>query len=267
LRTMRIPLLRGRSFGVQDLGAAPRVALVNEPFVRRFFPQEDAIGKRLIYGRDGSVLLEIVGVVGGVRHDELQTAPRPEVYVPNVQEPGLFMNVVVRTAGDPAHVASALRTAVAVADADIPISAVRTMDDLISNSLAQPRFSMLLLALFALIALALAAVGLYGVISYTVSQRTREIGIRMALGAEPRDILRLVIARGLRMTALGVIIGLATAFAVTRLLASILFEVGPFDPGSFAGLPLLLAAIALVASWIPARRAAHVDPLVSLRNE
>jgi putative ABC transport system permease protein len=177
------------------------------------------------------------------------------------------MNVVVRTAGDPAHAASALRAAVAAVDADIPISAVRTMDDLISTSLAQPRFSMLLLALFALIALALAAVGLYGVISYTVSQRTREIGIRMALGAEPRDILRLVVGQGFRMTALGVIIGLVTALGVTRLLANLLFEVRPFDAASFAGLPLVLAAIALLASWIPARRAARVDPLVSLRNE
>jgi putative ABC transport system permease protein len=267
LRTMGIPLLRGRSFGAQDSATSPRVVLVNEPFVKHFFPHGDAIGKRLLYGRDASVLLEIVGVVGGVRHDELQTAPRPEVYVPNVQEPALFMNVVVRTAGDPARAASALRAAVAEADADIPISAVRTMNDLLSSSLAQPRFSMLLLALFALIALVLAAVGLYGVISYTVSQRTREIGIRMALGADPRDILRLVVGHGLRMTALGIVIGLAAALGVTRLLGSLLFEVGPFDAGSFAGLPLFLAFIALVASWIPARRAARVDPLVSLRNE
>jgi putative ABC transport system permease protein len=265
-RAMGIPLLQGRSFGAQDSPKAPRVVLVNEPFARRFFPQEDALGKRLVYGRDATTL-EIVGVVGGVRHDELQTAPRPEVYVPAAQDPALSMNVVLHTAGDPAHAASALRAAVAAVDADIPISTVRTMDDLISTSLAQPRFSMLLLALFALIALTLAAVGLYGVISYTVSQRTREIGIRMALGAEPRDILRLVVGQGFRMTALGVIIGLATALAVTRLLANLLFEVTPFDAASFAGLPLLLAAIALVASWIPARRAAHVDPLVSLRNE
>jgi len=177
------------------------------------------------------------------------------------------MNVVARAAGDPAHLASALRGAVTALDANEATSAIRTMDDLISTSLAQPRFSTLLLGLFAAIALTLAAIGLYGVISYAVSQRTREIGVRMALGAGPRDIVRLVVGQGFRMTAIGLAIGLAGAFALTRLLSGLLFEVTPYDAASFAGLPLLLAAIALAACWIPARRAARVDPLISLRDE
>jgi putative ABC transport system permease protein len=261
-RAMGIPLLRGRRFGTQD---SSHVVVVNEPFVRKFFPQGDPLGQYLIIHNEP--VLEIVGVVGGVRHYSLQNPPLPEMYVPYSHDPGSSMNLAVRATVDPAHLASALRSAVAAVDANEPISAVRTMDELISMSLAQPLFSTLLLGLFAVIAMVLAAVGLYGVISYAVSQRTREIGIRMALGAEPRSVLRLVMGQGFRMTALGLAIGLAGAFMLTRLLASLLFEVTPYDAASFAGVSLLLAAVALLACWIPARRAARVDPLVSLRDE
>ena len=267
-RAMSIPLMRGRAFSTQDTANARHVVVVNEPFVRHYFPQGDPLGQRLVIG-DGAdaEVLEVVGVVGGVRHDSLQSPPRPEMYVPFSQDPSSSMNIVVRTAGDPAYLASALRGVVTALDADEATSAIRAMDDLIATSLAQPRFSALLLGLFAMIALLLAAVGLYGVISYAASQRTREIGVRMALGAEPRDILRLVVGQGLRMTALGLAIGLAGAFAVTRFLSGLLFDVTPLDAASFAGLPLLLAAIAMAACWIPARRAARVDPLISLRDE
>jgi putative ABC transport system permease protein len=263
-RAMGIPLRQGRWLGAQDTAGSAAVVVVNEPFVRRYFRGENPIGKHITIDKSRK---EIVGVVGGVRHYSLQNSPRPEMYVPFAQSPAVWIEVVVRSAGAPTQLANGLRAAVAAIDPDETISTVHSMDELVSTSLAQPRFSSLLLTLFAGIALMLAAVGLYGVISYAVSQRTREIGIRMALGARPADILRLMGTEGLRMTALGLTLGIGGAFLATRWLSALLFEVTPHDAASFLALPMALGMVAAVACWIPARRAARVDPLVCLREE
>ncbi len=265
-RAMRIPLLRGRFLSARDAANASKTVVVNEQFTTRYFPGADAIGQRLRIGDDKEAR-EIVGVVGGVRHNSLQESPWPEMYLPNDQGPAYSLNLVIRASRDPANLASALRGAVNVVDPEQSISTVRTMEELVSSSVAQPRFASLLLGSFALLALVLASIGLYGVISYAVSRRTREIGIRMAVGATPSDILRLVVSQGFRLTAVGLGIGLTGAFFLTRLLATWLFEVTPYDAVTFAVLPMLLAGVAILACWIPAVRAARVDPLISLREE
>jgi putative ABC transport system permease protein len=262
---MNIPLLQGRAFAAFDTAKSKPIVMVNEPFARRFFPGQKALGQHLVIGGNTR---EITGIVGGVRHFSLQDQPPPEMYVPFAQAPTQqFLNLVVRAAGDPTQLSSAIRGQIAAIDPTEATGEFRSMDEVRAASLAQPRFSTSLLGLFAIIALMLSAIGLYGVISYAVSQRTREIGIRMALGAKPRDILRLTLGQGIRMTALGLTIGLCAAFFVTRLLQSLLFGVTPYDASSFIGVPIVLTGVALLASWLPARRAARVDPLVSLREE
>jgi putative ABC transport system permease protein len=264
-RGMNIPLLQGRDFAAFDTANAKPVVMVNEPFARRFFPGQDALGQHLVIGGQAR---EITGIVGGVRHFSLQHQPPPEMYVPFAQAPTQqFLNLVVRASGDPAQLSSAIREQVTAIDPTEAAGEFHTMDEVRAASVAQTRFSTFLLGLFAIIALMLSAIGLYGVISYAVSQRTREIGIRMALGAKPQDILRLTLGQGIRMTALGLAIGLCAAFFVTRLLQSLLFGVTPHDTSSFVGVPVALTSVALLASWLPARRAARVDPLVSLREE
>jgi putative ABC transport system permease protein len=265
-QAMGVPLLKGRYLSSLDRADTEPVVVISEPFAQRYFPGMDPIGKHLLSYEASNVTREIVGVVGGVKFNSLGTPAFSEMYFPFYQHPGSAMNIVVRTKIQAADIGSALRSAVAAINPDQPISALRTMDEIISGAAAQPRFYSLLLGLFAMVAIALSAIGLYGVISYAVSQHTREIGIRLALGATSADIARLVAGQGLRFTAIGLLAGLAGAWFASRLLSSYLFGVMPHDASTFLFLPLLLAGVALAASWIPVRRAMRVDPSVSLRE-
>jgi len=265
--TMGIPLVKGRVFDDRDGPAAPHVLIINETMARRFFPNEDPIGKRMRLGYN-NVMGEIVGIVGNVKHFSLDSESREEAYAPYDQTPfWLNMTLVARTTGDPRSIAAALRDQVRRVDKDQPVSRVRTMEAVVAGSVAQPRFRTLLLGLFAVIALLLAAVGIYGVISYAVTQRTQEIGIRMALGAQPRDVLQLVVRQGMAPALGGLGLGFLGAFALMRLMEDMLFVVRANDPATFALVALLLAAVALLACYLPARRAAKVDPLIALRSD
>lgn len=266
-RTMSIPIIKGREFGDRDTATAPGVSLVNETFARRYFPSEDPLGKRIKRRGEETGWTTIVGVVGDVRQLGLDVEPRSEMYFSYLQSPVPFMNVVVRTATDPATLATAVRKEVWAVNPNQPVANVSTMNELLTNSAAGKRFNTLLLSLFALIALTLASVGIFGVMSYTVSQRTREIGVRMALGARESDVLRLVIRQGMILAGLGIVIGLVAALALTRVMTSLLYGVSATDPATFIGIALLLAGVALVACYIPARRATKVDPMVALRHE
>ncbi|HYY56152.1 MAG TPA: FtsX-like permease family protein, partial [Pyrinomonadaceae bacterium] len=267
VRAMSIPIIRGRAFTAQDKADAPKVILVNEALARKYFPGEDAVGKRLRLGLN-DINGEIVGVVGDVRNRELSTPAGPEFYVPHQQVPFSDMTMVLRTSSqDPATLAPALRSAVQEIDKDQPLYEVRTMNSLIADSVARQRFSMTLIALFAGLALVLASVGIFSVMSFLVTQRTHEIGIRMALGAQTRDILKMVVGQGMTLTLIGIIIGLLAAFALTRVMRGLLFSVSATDPLTFTGVSLLLAFVALLACYIPARRATRVDPMVALRYE
>src|SRR5262245_44515627 len=228
---------------------------------RRFWPGEDALGKRIILGRSTR---EIVGIVGDVKHRRLDAELTAEMYLPFPQNPRPDLSFVVRTRADQTSLAAAARNELRNIDRDQPISEIATLSQLRSRSVAQPRFNTLLLGLFAAIALALAAVGVYGVISYGVTRRTHEIGIRVALGAHAIDVLKLVLRQGMALVFIGIMIGLASSFALTRLMSNLLFDVSPTDPLTFIVIALLLTFVALLACWIPARRATKVDPLVAL---
>jgi putative ABC transport system permease protein len=264
-----IPLLRGRAFNEQDGSGGQPVVIVNETLARRIWPNEDAVGKRIAFFAPQGLepWRVIVGVVGDVKHRGLNLETRPEVYVPHAQAPEGTMTLVLRAAGDPLALVPALRGAVRALDADLPLFNLRRFEQLRDDSIAPQRLQTLLLGLFAVVALALAALGIYGMLAYSVSQRAREIGVRMALGAQARDVSRLVVIQGMRLASLGVALGLLAAFALTRLLETLLFGVSPTDPLTFGAVTLLLIGVALVACWIPARRATKVDPLVALRAE
>ncbi len=265
-RTLGIPLRRGRSFSPDDGGDAPPVALVNAAFGRRFFPGRDPVGRRLATAYDG-VEREIVGVVGDVRHFGLDSGTQPEVYVPYAQNPWPFFTVVLRAAAGTTVSAAAWRDAVWEIDPSLPVEAIGSQEGQVAALLSPMRVQMVLLGLFGSAALLLTMLGLYGVISYSFRQRTREIGIRVALGALRRDILRHFLAQGLRLTLVGTAIGLLGSLAVTRLLSGFLYGVGPRDPMTFVGTAALVAAVGIVACWHPAERAASVDPVVALRTE
>ncbi|HWN99724.1 MAG TPA: ABC transporter permease [Blastocatellia bacterium] len=265
-KALSIPLLKGREFTEQDNSDSPPTTIINEAAARRFWPDEDPLGKRLRIESD-QPWIEIVGVVGNVKHLGLDSQARAELYLSFLKDPWPFMTVVVRGASNPKSLAEAMRAEVWAIDKDLPVPDIKTMDELVSGSVARRRFNMLLLGIFASVALVLAAVGIYGVMSYSVTQRTHEIGIRMALGARQSDVLKLVIRQGATLAAVGVGIGLVGASALTRVLASLLFEVGTTDPATFVSLSLLLTAVALGACFVPARRAAKVDPMVALRYE
>jgi putative ABC transport system permease protein len=278
LRTMGIALRRGRYFTGQDHENAPGVALINETMARRFWPDEDPLGKRIKLGGPQRPYpwMEIVGIVGGVKHDGLDAPVGPEMYMPYAQTPfsqmpaGLRfppMFLAARSGLDHASLAAAMRAEIKALDKDLPVINIRTLDQLLADSISQHRFYLTLLAFFAAVALILAAVGLYGVVSYTVRQRTHEIGVRMAFGARAVDVLRLIIRYAMKLTLIGALIGLAGALALTRLMKTLLFEVSATDPLTFAGVSALLAAVALLACYVPARRATKVDPLVALRVE
>jgi putative ABC transport system permease protein len=265
---LRIPLHSGRLLTERDIATTQPVIIINETFARRYFSGRNPLGERLKFG-DNYFDGEIVGVVGDVRHRGLEADALAEMYISYLQKPMLWptMNFVIRTTSDPANIVAGVRREIQAVDPRQPIYGVQPLEQLISASIAERRFSMLLLAAFAVLASLLTATGIYGVISYSVAQRTREIGIRMALGAQTRDVLKLVVRQGLAPAFAGIVLGLAGAFAVTRVIASLLFGVGATDPITFAGLPLLLMAVALVACWIPARRATRVDPMIALRHE
>lgn len=263
-KAMRIPLLRGRNFTQQEVMTSKRVVLISELLAKQVFPNEEPIGHRLVMGMSNEPF-EIIGVVGDIRHRALETEPAPAMYMPTFE--GNWMNLVVRTQGDPANLAAAIRQEVKTIDPDQPIAAVKTMDEWVATAVSAPRYRTSLLALFALVALILASTGIYGVMSYSVTQRTREIGVRMALGAGQLDVLKLVVRQGMVLVVIGVVIGLAGAFALTRVMSSLLFEVTPKDPLTFTVVAAFLTVVAFVACYIPARRATRVDPLVALRCE
>jgi putative ABC transport system permease protein len=270
-RTMNIPVLQGRDLTPQDRSDAPAVGLVNETFVRQYFPDESPIGKRIRWARVEPVKwMTIVGVVGDVKHFGLNQPEEAAFYSPYFQSDQpwkRWMYLVVRSGADPASLAGQVKSEVWSVDKLLPVTKVSTMSEVMSASIAGQRFNLTLMSIFAVTALLLAAVGIYGVIAFSVTQRSHEIGVRIALGAQERDVLRLVVGQGLKLTLIGIGLGLAGAFAVTRLMQSLLFGVSATDPLTFVALAALLAAVALLASYVPARRATRVDPMVSLRYE
>ena len=258
--TLGTRLVSGREFTAQDSAEAPRAIVVNEVMARRYWPGEDAVGKRTSRG-------DVVGVVRDTREKGLIKDPRPTIYMPVQQSYVPQLTLHVRSVTDPDAMVAVVRREVQALDSTLPLYNVRTLADQRDGSLHTERVVAALLALFGAIALILAAVGLYGVLSYSVTARTREIGIRLAQGAQPRDLLTLVIGQGMRLTVIGLAVGVAAAFPLTRLIERLLFGVTATDPLTFAGVPMVLAGVALAACWIPARRATRMDSLVALRHE
>jgi len=266
-RAMGIPLLQGRFFEEQDNATAPVTVLINQSFARRFFADENPIGKHVLTGGAQAQAREIVGVVGDVRQTVLNAAPEEAFYLSSNQRPQLAMAVVIRTEGPPRSVSSAVRARVLAIDRDQPIASLQTMDEVVAGSVSSQRFTSFLLGAFAAVALLLAAIGIYSVMAYTVSQRTGEIGLRLALGAQTGDVLKLIVRQGMTMTLIGVTAGLGASFALTRVMSSLLFNVSATDPITFIVVPVLLTGVALGACFVPARRATRVDPMVALRYE
>jgi putative ABC transport system permease protein len=262
-----IPLLRGRAFSDRDTETSPQVAVVDQAFVDRHFPNENPIGHRIDIGNGGTGFTEIVGVVGSVHHEGLDRNPGPTMYVPYRQDVFSSMWIMARTSGNPARLATSVRQVMREIDPSLPAFGMSPLADAVTDSVARRRFSMLLLTVFAGIAVFLAAVGLYGVVAYTVTQRTQEIGVRMAIGARPADVVRMVVGDGLKLATIGMVLGIAAALGFAHVIEAMLFDVTPFDAASYSATAVLLVAIALLASYVPARRAMRVDPLVALRQE
>jgi putative ABC transport system permease protein len=265
---MQIPLLRGRNFTDAEMDEAKHVIIINDAMARKHFAGEDPIGKRItVPMSDKPVPTEIIGIVGDVRYDSLVDAPEPTVYFPHPDLTYAFMTFVIRTSGDPLELAPAVRRQIRALDPEQPVSDVRSMNQVMADTVARARFNTLLLALFAGLATLLAAVGIFGVMNYSLALRTREIGLRMALGAQNRQVLMLMLKQGLLLTVIGTVIGIAGALALTRLLSSLLFGVSAADPATFAGIVLLLMLVSLIACYLPARRATRIDPMMALRSE
>jgi putative ABC transport system permease protein len=246
---------------------APFVALINESLARKSFPGQDPIGRMIYCGYDSMKPMQIVGVVADVRHQSLDTDVRPMVYLTNRQMGFPWMGVVIRTSGDPSAMTAQAVGQIRQLDPDLPVSQIATMEDVVAESVAQRRFAMLLLGVFGLLALALAAVGIYGVLSYSMTQRVPEIGVRLALGAEPGRIVRHFLRDGAVLTGLGLGVGLAIGVAVSRLLGKLLYGVTPTDPLTYLAVAAILAVVASLAAYLPVRRASKVDPVIALRNE
>jgi predicted permease len=267
-RSMSIPLLAGRDFTARDDRSAPAVVIINEALAQKYWPGENPIGRRVIANYfEGERPYEIVGVVGNVRHTGLEEPIEPEMYFSFWQSGDSIICLTLKTNADPASLAGPIRAAVWSVDAEQPVTYVMPMSELASESLAFRRAGMLLAGGFGVLALVLAAIGIYGVLSYAVSRRTREIGVRVALGATRGEVAKLVVREGLTMTLAGVVIGLAAAIALSRFMASVLFQVKPGDPMTYAAVSVILIGVAVLATLIPARRATAVDPLVALRAE
>jgi len=268
---MNIPIVQGRAFTDRDTANAPLVMIVNQALAQRDFPNENPIGKRIGLGNNDAkgqpVWWEIVGVAADVRSLELREPATPEFYLSALQDSFGSMFVVIRSTVEPTGVAGAIRQAAAEVDKSAAVSDIKTMDHIVSDAVTQPRFNLFLLGLFSGIALLLSAAGIYGVTAYSVSQRTHEFGIRMALGAQAGDVLRMIIRQGMLLISIGVTLGLAASFALTRLLRSVLFGVSVTDPLTFVAITFLLTLVALIACYVPARRATKVDPLTALRYE
>jgi putative ABC transport system permease protein len=262
--TMKIALLKGRVIDSRDRQGAPGTIVINETMARRYFAGENPIG-RIVSNPHGKG--EVVGIVGDVKHYGLDRAPRAELFMPAWQQPLNGMALIVRTASDPKSFVDAVRRQVMAVDAEQPIFDASAMVDVVARSVFLPRISMVLLVIFAATALLLAAVGIYGVVSYTVAERTRELGVRMALGADAGATMRLVLGRSMLLVGAGVLVGLFGSIAMTRVIGGLLYQVSPLDPGVLIAVSLLIAASALAASFVPARRATRVDPLVALRFE
>jgi predicted permease len=269
-RTLGVPLVAGRFFDQRDVPGGPLVAIVNETLARRYFPSGNAVGRRLKQGgaeRPNNPWMEIVGVVGDVKYSGLNAPPEPAFYLADRQQPFIRRFVIVRTAADPRSALNSIRTAVSALDRDVPVARLHTIEQLMNESVAAPRFRTTLVTVFAILGLVLAAIGIYGVMAYVVSERARELGVRVALGATTRDVMRMVLAEAFALAAAGVVLGVAGAVATTRLMASMLFGVTPTDPATFVSIAAVLMAIALAGSYVPARRAARIDPIATLRSE
>jgi putative ABC transport system permease protein len=268
-KVMGIPLISGRSFEERDGINAPPVIMINETMDRRFWPNEDAVGKRMKFASPESEdpWIEIIGVVGDVRRTGFDAEVRPETFLPHSQAPARGMIMVLRTDSDPAKFASSVRSAVRELDPDQPVFEVETMDATLGEMMAQRRLNMILFGVFAAAALLLASVGIYGIISHHVTERTHELGVRMALGASRREVLKLVLKQGMTLSGFGIGLGLGGAFGLTRVMSSLLYGVSATDPITFAAIALLLGIVALAACLIPARRATKVDPMIALRYE
>jgi putative ABC transport system permease protein len=272
-KTLRIPFLEGRDFSWRDTPQTEPVIIINEAMAKTYWPGEDPLGKRIRQGGpdDQQVpWMTIAGVVGDVREFDPITWPRPTMYFPITQfsdSGGILRDWVVRTARDPLTLVSSVRSAIWEVDKDLPVSRIRTMEKVWSLSVASQHLNLLLFGLFAMLALALATIGIYGVMAYNVTQRSREIGIRVALGARRNDVMRLVVGQGVQLAALGILLGLAGALALTRLMTNMIYGVSSADPVTFFAVALLLGLVALAACYLPARRATRVDPMIALRYE
>ncbi len=267
--TLGISLVRGRIFTDEDGPEAPKVVIVNESLARREWPGQDPVGRRLVidYSQAGTYSYEVVGVVGDVRFYGLRSTPRPELYLPHAQRSYLIMNIAVRTTAAPETIVGELRRAVLEVDPMQPAYGVLPLADLVAGSVARDRLAALLIGGFAVVALVLALLGIFGVLSYHVGRRTREVGIRAALGASRRELVSMMLSAGLRLALVGLGIGLVVALLSTRWLSSLLFGVSPVDPLTFGAVTLVLGFGALVACYVPARKAALVDPVLALRQE
>ncbi|MDP9098096.1 MAG: ABC transporter permease, partial [Verrucomicrobiota bacterium] len=266
-RAMGISLVRGRVFTPQDDSKAPRVAIINETMARQFFPNEDPIGKRINITNGPDTWREIVGIVGDIKQYGPDKATSVQSYEPFAQVPFTSLSVVIRTKGSPAALLSALRPAVYAVDKDQPVGIIRPLEEIMADNIARQRFAMLLLTVFSTVALVIAAVGIYGVMAYNVVQRTGEFGIRMALGAQQRDVLKLVLTQGGKLIGLGLVIGLLATLGASRAMGSMLFNTSAYDPLTLGSITLLLGAVALVACFFPANRATKVNPIEALRTE
>jgi putative ABC transport system permease protein len=266
---LNLPLHRGRYFSAADSDTAPPVAIINKTMARQFFPNEDPIGRRINTGDERQPSWwQIVGVVGDVKYNGLASETQPAMYQPLIQATSWNLFLLVKTEGpDPLSLAATVRNEIRSLDRELPVSRVRALEEHFAKAVAQPRFGATLVALFALLALLLASVGIYSVISYSVSQRTHEMGIRIALGARSRDVLRLVVKQAMKLIVIGLGVGLSASFWLTHLMKALLFNVSATDPLTFIMISLLLTVVALLACFVPARRATKVDPMIALRHD
>lgn len=265
LQTMRVPLRNGREFSASDNMQSHKVVIVNETFAHRFWPNQNPLGKHVLVGRLTEPQ-EVIGVSADIKNKGLAQDTQAQLYVPYQQLPWANMNLLVRTSVPPQSMTTAVIAQISAVDPDQPVNKIQTVDDLVDSSRAQPRFTMFLLGIFSVTALALALIGIYGVLAYSVAQRRQELGIRLAMGAKRTDILLLIVRRGFILATAGIAIGLIAAFLLTRLMSSMLYKVGAYDVTTFALAPLVFLCIALFASYLPARQATKVDPAEALRG-